>query len=81
MDGHPAEQVIDKMVDELGRAGRLRGAGFYDYDESGKRTGLWKGLREEFPVTGDPSQLSLATSRSGCSSPRRLRASSAWTRA
>ena len=57
--GHPAEQVIDKMVDELGRAGRLRGAGFYDYDESGKRTGLWKGLREQFPVTGDPSQISL----------------------
>ena len=57
--GHPAEQVIDKMVDELGRAGRLRGAGFYDYDESGKRTGLWKGLREQFPVTGDPSEISL----------------------
>jgi 3-hydroxyacyl-CoA dehydrogenase / enoyl-CoA hydratase / 3-hydroxybutyryl-CoA epimerase len=57
--GHPAEQVIDKMVDEHGRAGRLRGAGFYDYDETGKRTGLWKGLREHFPVTGDPSQISL----------------------
>ncbi len=57
--GHPAEQVIDKMVDELHRAGRLRGAGFYDYDENGKRTGLWKGLREQFPVTGDPSEISL----------------------
>jgi 3-hydroxyacyl-CoA dehydrogenase/enoyl-CoA hydratase/3-hydroxybutyryl-CoA epimerase len=57
--GHPAEQVIDKMVNDLHRAGRLRGAGFYDYDESGKRTGLWRGLREQFPVTGDPSQISL----------------------
>jgi 3-hydroxyacyl-CoA dehydrogenase / enoyl-CoA hydratase / 3-hydroxybutyryl-CoA epimerase len=57
--GHPAEQVIDKMVDELGRAGRLRGAGFYEYDEGGKRAGLWKGLREHFPVTGDPSAISL----------------------
>jgi 3-hydroxyacyl-CoA dehydrogenase/enoyl-CoA hydratase/3-hydroxybutyryl-CoA epimerase len=57
--GHPAEQVIDKMVDELHRAGRLRGAGFYDYDENGKRTGLWKGLPEQFPVTGDPSAISL----------------------
>jgi 3-hydroxyacyl-CoA dehydrogenase/enoyl-CoA hydratase/3-hydroxybutyryl-CoA epimerase len=57
--GHPAEQVIDKMVDELGRAGRRRGAGFYEYDEGGKRAGLWKGLREHFPVTGDPSAISL----------------------
>jgi 3-hydroxyacyl-CoA dehydrogenase / enoyl-CoA hydratase / 3-hydroxybutyryl-CoA epimerase len=47
------------MVDELGRAGRLRGAGFYEYDEGGKRAGLWKGLREHFPVTGDPSAISL----------------------
>ncbi len=57
--GHPAEQVIDKMVDELQRPGRLRGAGFYEYDESGKRAGLWKELRQHFPVTGDPSQISL----------------------
>ncbi len=35
---------------EAGRAGRLRGAGFYDYDESGKRTSLWPGLAELFPV-------------------------------
>jgi 3-hydroxyacyl-CoA dehydrogenase/enoyl-CoA hydratase/3-hydroxybutyryl-CoA epimerase len=57
--GHPAEQVIDKMVDELHRAGRLRGAGFYDYDENGKRVGLWKGLPEQFPVTDDPSAIVL----------------------
>ena len=30
---------------EEGRAGKLRGAGFYDY-EDGKRTGIWPGLRE-----------------------------------
>jgi 3-hydroxyacyl-CoA dehydrogenase/enoyl-CoA hydratase/3-hydroxybutyryl-CoA epimerase len=35
---------------EAGRAGRLRGAGFYDYDESGKRGSLWSGLDELFPV-------------------------------
>jgi 3-hydroxyacyl-CoA dehydrogenase / enoyl-CoA hydratase / 3-hydroxybutyryl-CoA epimerase len=44
---HPADAVIDAML-ELGRAGRARGAGFFDYDESGKRTGLWPGLRERF---------------------------------
>ena len=35
---------------EAGRAGRLRGAGFYDYDESGKRGSIWSGLAELFPV-------------------------------
>ncbi|MGH8963075.1 MAG: 3-hydroxyacyl-CoA dehydrogenase family protein, partial [Jatrophihabitantaceae bacterium] len=55
---HPAEAVVEKMV-ELGRPGRLRGAGFFDYDESGKRTGLWPGLAEAFPVTGDPAAVDL----------------------
>ena len=36
------------MVDEFGRTGRSGGAGFYDYDEDGKRAGLWPGLREHF---------------------------------
>ncbi|MFC9988568.1 3-hydroxyacyl-CoA dehydrogenase NAD-binding domain-containing protein [Streptomyces globisporus] len=46
--GHPSDEVIDRMVDEFGRPGRSGGAGFYDYDEEGKRTGLWPGLREHF---------------------------------
>jgi 3-hydroxyacyl-CoA dehydrogenase / enoyl-CoA hydratase / 3-hydroxybutyryl-CoA epimerase len=46
---HPADQVIATML-EAGRPGRLRGAGFYDYDEPGKRLGLWKGLGDTFPV-------------------------------
>ncbi|GAA4866612.1 3-hydroxyacyl-CoA dehydrogenase NAD-binding domain-containing protein [Actinomycetospora straminea] len=44
---HPSEAIIDRMV-ELGRKGRSSGAGFYEYDESGKRTRLWPGLVEEF---------------------------------
>ncbi len=55
---HPAEAVIDRMI-ELGRPGRLRGAGFYDYDEDGKRLGFWAGLAEQFPVTGDPADIDL----------------------
>ncbi|MBJ7357116.1 3-hydroxyacyl-CoA dehydrogenase NAD-binding domain-containing protein [Nocardioides sp.] len=47
--GHPGTAVVDRML-EAGRAGRLRGAGFYDYDESGKRGSLWAGLAELFPV-------------------------------
>ncbi|WKU47852.1 3-hydroxyacyl-CoA dehydrogenase NAD-binding domain-containing protein [Streptomyces sp. VNUA116] len=44
---HPADAVIDRMVEEFGRTGRSGGAGFYDYAD-GKRTGLWPGLREHF---------------------------------
>jgi 3-hydroxyacyl-CoA dehydrogenase / enoyl-CoA hydratase / 3-hydroxybutyryl-CoA epimerase len=43
---HPAEAVVDKMI-ELGRPSRLKGAGFYEYVD-GKRTRLWPGLRETF---------------------------------
>ncbi|MFF3246638.1 3-hydroxyacyl-CoA dehydrogenase NAD-binding domain-containing protein [Streptomyces sp. NPDC002870] len=46
--GHPADALIDRMVDEFGRPGRSGGAGFYEYGEDGKRTGLWPGLREHF---------------------------------
>ncbi|WP_171166905.1 3-hydroxyacyl-CoA dehydrogenase NAD-binding domain-containing protein [Streptomyces sp. I05A-00742] len=44
---HPADAVIDRMIDEFGRTGRSGGAGFYDYAD-GRRTGLWPGLAEHF---------------------------------
>jgi 3-hydroxyacyl-CoA dehydrogenase/enoyl-CoA hydratase/3-hydroxybutyryl-CoA epimerase len=53
----PAFEVVDRMLD-AGRGGKLAGAGYYDY-EDGKRTGLWKGLKEMFPETGDPASISL----------------------
>ncbi|MEU4236176.1 3-hydroxyacyl-CoA dehydrogenase NAD-binding domain-containing protein [Actinoplanes sp. NPDC026619] len=40
---HPADAVIDRMIDEFDRPGRSSGAGFYEYAE-GKRTRLWPGL-------------------------------------
>ncbi|MGP2440994.1 3-hydroxyacyl-CoA dehydrogenase NAD-binding domain-containing protein [Streptomyces sp. JW3] len=49
---HPAEAVVDRMVDEFGRPGRSGGAGFYEYGEDGKRAGLWPGLREHFTKPG-----------------------------
>ncbi|MFJ5173280.1 3-hydroxyacyl-CoA dehydrogenase NAD-binding domain-containing protein [Streptomyces griseoviridis] len=49
---HPAEAVVDRMVDEFGRPGRSGGAGFYTYDDDGRRTGLWPGLREHFTRPG-----------------------------
>jgi 3-hydroxyacyl-CoA dehydrogenase/enoyl-CoA hydratase/3-hydroxybutyryl-CoA epimerase len=55
---HPGEAVVDRMV-ELGRPGRLRGAGFFDYDQAGRREALWPGLATEFPVQGDPADVDL----------------------
>jgi 3-hydroxyacyl-CoA dehydrogenase/enoyl-CoA hydratase/3-hydroxybutyryl-CoA epimerase len=57
-DAHPAEQVIDRMLDEFDRPGRLEGRGFYEYAD-GKRAGLWAGLREAFPSVEDPSAIDL----------------------
>ncbi len=48
---HPGSAVVLKMI-ELGRPSRLKGAGFFEYDDAGKRQGLWSGLAEVFP----PSQ-------------------------
>ena len=56
---HPSTTVIDRMLDEFDRGGRLAGKGFYEYDEEGKRAGLWKGLAEAFPSVEDPSTISL----------------------
>ncbi|MGW4479102.1 3-hydroxyacyl-CoA dehydrogenase NAD-binding domain-containing protein [Rhodococcus triatomae] len=44
---HPALDVIDYMVAE-GRPGRLEKAGFYEYDEDGKRLAIWQGVRDHF---------------------------------
>jgi 3-hydroxyacyl-CoA dehydrogenase / enoyl-CoA hydratase / 3-hydroxybutyryl-CoA epimerase len=49
---HPADAVIDRMIDEFGRAGRSSGAGFYEYDGTGRRTRLWPGLRDAFGSGG-----------------------------
>ncbi len=41
------DEVVFWMVDE-GRLGRKSNAGFFDYDEAGKRLGYWKGLADRF---------------------------------
>jgi 3-hydroxyacyl-CoA dehydrogenase / enoyl-CoA hydratase / 3-hydroxybutyryl-CoA epimerase len=44
---HASVGVIDQML-EAERPGRLETAGFYSYDEDGKRTGLWEGLKQNW---------------------------------
>jgi 3-hydroxyacyl-CoA dehydrogenase/enoyl-CoA hydratase/3-hydroxybutyryl-CoA epimerase len=46
---HGSESVVDKMI-EIERSSKLKGAGFYEYDEAGNRQGLWAGLAETFPL-------------------------------
>ncbi len=48
----PAQVIGDRMVDEFNRPGKFAGGAFYDYDENGKRTGLWPGLFEHFAKEG-----------------------------
>ena len=55
-DAYPdgaVDDVLFWMADE-GRLGRKAGAGFYSYDDKGKRAGLWEGLAEKFPHTENP---------------------------
>ena len=46
-EDHPSIAVIDRMLDEFDRPGKLEGKGFYSY-EDGKRAGLWDGLKDAF---------------------------------
>ena len=39
--------LVDAMLDVFDRPGKLEGRGFYSYDDNGRRTGLWEGLRTE----------------------------------
>lgn len=44
---HPAEAIIDAMVNEHGRKGKAAGAGFYEYPANGKKY-LWPELEKLF---------------------------------
>ncbi|WP_019673562.1 3-hydroxyacyl-CoA dehydrogenase NAD-binding domain-containing protein [Psychrobacter lutiphocae] len=56
---HPAQPVIEKMVQELGREGKKVGKGFYDYPENGEKH-LWSELTDLYPTKDEqPSQQDL----------------------
>ena len=57
---HPAEAVIDALVDKHGRRGKAAGAGFYDYPTAGKKH-LWPELRSLFPGNTTVIPASLQT--------------------
>ena len=61
--------LVDAMLDTFDRPGKLEGKGFYEYDENGRRAGLWSGLRGELreklgvtPVTVPDGEATTAGS-------------------
>lgn len=56
---HPAQPIIEKMVNELGREGKKASKGFYEYPENGEKH-LWSELTELYPTKSEqPSQQDL----------------------
>ena len=64
-DAYPdgaVDEVIFWMADQ-GRMGRKAGKGFYEYDAAGKRTGLWSGLGDKYPLAADQPNLQTVQHR------------------
>ena len=58
-DAYPdgdVDKVIFHMADQ-GRMGRKAKAGFYAYDDTGKRTGFWEGLDAQYPEAATQPEL------------------------
>ncbi|MEO0917846.1 MAG: 3-hydroxyacyl-CoA dehydrogenase family protein, partial [Pseudomonadota bacterium] len=64
-DAYPDGAVDDVIfwMAEQGRMGRKTGMGFYDYDDKGKRTGLWPGLSDQYTVAADQPELQEVQNR------------------
>jgi len=58
-NAYPASQADDLIfwMEDLGRLGRKANAGFFDYDEKGKRQGYWKGMHDKFPLADEQPDL------------------------
>ncbi|MBY6065982.1 enoyl-CoA hydratase/isomerase family protein [Leisingera aquaemixtae] len=52
----PADDLIFWM-EEQGRLGRKANAGFFEYDDKGKRVEYWKGLQEKYPLAAEQPDL------------------------
>ena len=58
-NAYPASPVDDLLfwMEDLGRLGRKSNAGFFNYDEKGKRLDYWKGIQDKFPEAEDQPEL------------------------
>jgi 3-hydroxyacyl-CoA dehydrogenase/enoyl-CoA hydratase/3-hydroxybutyryl-CoA epimerase len=58
-NAYPASEA-DNLVfwmEEQGRLGRKAKAGYFDYDEKGKRLGYWKGIHDKYPLADTQPDL------------------------
>lgn len=55
---HPAEEVIDQMLDQHARKGKTAGAGFYEYPANGKKH-LWPELETQFVDSAKAQSVAL----------------------
>ncbi|SLN70028.1 3-hydroxyacyl-CoA dehydrogenase NAD-binding domain-containing protein [Roseisalinus antarcticus] len=55
-DMAPVDALMERMAED-GRLGRKAKAGFYAYDDAGKRTGLWEGVAALHPRSADQPDL------------------------
>ena len=58
-----AEEFIENMVTKWDRGGRRLGAGFYNYDENGKRLDLWKGMTKHYPLAEEQPSAEQVSQR------------------
>ena len=59
LTSHPAQPVVEKMVNAFGREGKKVSKGFYDYPENGEKR-LWPELTVLYPTSDEqPSQQDL----------------------
>ncbi len=58
-NAYPASEADDLIVwmEKEGRLGRKANAGYFDYDEKGKRTGYWKGVHDRYPLAQEQPAL------------------------
>jgi len=59
----PLTFKVIEFLEGKGRLGRKAKAGLYDYDEKGKRQGLWQGIHEEFPLAEDQPDVETVQHR------------------
>ncbi len=58
-----ADRILLTMVEQKNRLGRKNSAGFFDYDEKGKRTRIWPGLAELCPPAAEQPDVETVTMR------------------
>lgn len=64
-DAYP-DGAVDEVVfwmEAQGRLGRKAGAGFYDYDDKGKRLGYWDGLVDQYPQLDEQPDVTEVQNR------------------